>query len=567
MATEQKAFTGETTEEVRHAILEKLPVQPVRLKVNMNRALSDLIMKALAKNPEERYQSGQELVRDLEQCKASASSIGTAPATPVSAKAAIAPRARANAVAAGAFAGPKASPASPPKMTASVAPAVEPEKPRVAVDPMMAEEEGDQSAKSTSFSEISELPPLKEVPVDTSFNPDTPESVDEASAPEPVPAAVLRNAQPEKPKIQVREVAQKAVTEIRKTPPKLYLYAIGGAIAVIGIVVAGILLHNFFTDRDEGSPTSAIEQITGARTDSAPASPASASASGSTPVPAPSQPEPPSQSPAAEAQPAAEEADPAASAPTPRGKRSKARPAAPVVVPAQLSVSSTPDGVEIAFDGSPLCQSPCTLTGIAPGAHTIVASKSGFTSVTRNVSLASGANASVSLQLTQSSGLLSVSSNPAGAVILIDGNDTGKLTPSQFTLNKPGNHTVTLRRAGYLDGNSSVNIELGQTATVNLPLTHLGSTDDIRAAGGRFKKVFGHGDAAGMGIVSIKTQPKGAQIMVNNRVLDKTSPFDFYLNPGTYVLDITMSGYRGIHRVITVQEGEKVAIEESLQPE
>ena len=102
---------------------------------------------------------------------------------------------------------------------------------------------------------------------------------------------------------------------------------------------------------------------------------------------------------------------------------------------------------------------------------------------------------------------------------------------------------------------------------MNLTLTHLGSTDEIRAAGGRFKKVFGHGDASGMGIVSIKTQPKGAQIMVNSRVLDKTSPFDFYLNPGTYVLNITMSGYRPIHRVITVEEGEKVAIEESLQPE
>jgi hypothetical protein len=70
-----------------------------------------------------------------------------------------------------------------------------------------------------------------------------------------------------------------------------------------------------------------------------------------------------------------------------------------------------------------------------------------------------------------------------------------------------------------------------------------------------------------MGIVSIKTQPKGAQIMINNRVLEKTAPFDFYLNPGTYVVDITMSGYRSLHRVINVAEGEKVAIEETLTPE
>jgi hypothetical protein len=55
--------------------------------------------------------------------------------------------------------------------------------------------------------------------------------------------------------------------------------------------------------------------------------------------------------------------------------------------------------------------------------------------------------------------------------------------------------------------------------------------------------------------------------MVNNRVLDKTTPFDFYLNPGTYVVDITLSGYRPIHRVVSLQEGEKMAIQETLSPE
>jgi len=55
--------------------------------------------------------------------------------------------------------------------------------------------------------------------------------------------------------------------------------------------------------------------------------------------------------------------------------------------------------------------------------------------------------------------------------------------------------------------------------------------------------------------------------MVNGRVLDKTAPYDFYLNPGTYVIDITLAGHRTLHRVINVEEGEKVAIEESLSPQ
>jgi len=100
---------------------------------------------------------------------------------------------------------------------------------------------------------------------------------------------------------------------------------------------------------------------------------------------------------------------------------------------------------------------------------------------------------------------------------------------------------------------------------VNLKLAQLGNTEEIRSAGGKFKKVFGRSaDTSDMGTVSIKTQPKGAQIMINNRVLDKTTPFDFYLNPGTYVIDVTLSGYQTLHRVITVQEGEKLAILETL---
>jgi hypothetical protein len=39
------------------------------------------------------------------------------------------------------------------------------------------------------------------------------------------------------------------------------------------------------------------------------------------------------------------------------------------------------------------------------------------------------------------------------------------------------------------------------------------------------------------------------------------------LDPGNYVIDITMSGFKSIHRVITVEKNGKVAIDESLDRE
>ena len=68
-----------------------------------------------------------------------------------------------------------------------------------------------------------------------------------------------------------------------------------------------------------------------------------------------------------------------------------------------------------------------------------------------------------------------------------------------------------------------------------------------------------------MGTVTIKTNPKGAQIAVNRRMLDKVSPVDFYLNPGTYVVDISLSGFQPVQKVVTVDKGGKVAIDEVLQ--
>lgn len=563
MAAEQKAFAGTTSDEVRAAILESTPPLPHRLKANVSPALSALIMRALSKSPEERFQSGQELVREMEQLKSGGSTVGS---TPPTAKASPPPRRempKASAAAAG-VAGPVNSVASPapPKIAASVAPAAE-EAPAFSVDPMMAEDSAATATPTKSFSDISELPPLREVVI-ASPPPPAELQVEEVAPEEPIPAGVFQKVEPEKPKVQVREVAQKAVREIRKTPPRLYMYAIGGAVAVIGIFLGGFSLYNYFEDRDTGGGAS-----------SSVVQPAPASNPVTPPTTAPAV-TPPVTPPTTTADSTSQEPQPeqttAASPSTEhsargRGRRGKSRGAAPAIVPAQLSVSSVPEGAEIAFDGANLCQSPCTLTGIAPGQHSISASKPGFASASRALSLGSGANTSVALQLSQLTAIITVSSTPAGAAIVIDGKDSGKLTPAQIVLDKPGKHAITIRRYGYLEAGSSVNVEAGQTSSLNLELTHLGNTDEIRATGGKFKKVFGKGDASGMGIVSVKTQPKGAQIMVNNRVLDKTAPFDFYLNPGTYVIDITMSGYRSLHRVVNIQEGEKLAIEETLIPE
>src|SRR3984893_239258 len=54
---------------VGQALVETSAAATVAVNPKIHPVLSEVIMKALAKAPEDRYQSGQELVNDLEKCK------------------------------------------------------------------------------------------------------------------------------------------------------------------------------------------------------------------------------------------------------------------------------------------------------------------------------------------------------------------------------------------------------------------------------------------------------------------------------------------------------------------
>ena len=71
MVTERKAFDREDAESLRQSILESTPVAPLSVNPKVHPLLSSLIMKAMAKDPAERYQTGRELLEDLEKCKES----------------------------------------------------------------------------------------------------------------------------------------------------------------------------------------------------------------------------------------------------------------------------------------------------------------------------------------------------------------------------------------------------------------------------------------------------------------------------------------------------------------
>ncbi|HEY4765474.1 MAG TPA: PEGA domain-containing protein [Candidatus Sulfotelmatobacter sp.] len=635
MVTERKAFDGADAQSLRQSILEGTAVAPLHVNPKVHPLLSDLIMKALAKDPAQRYQSGKQLLDDLENCKEArpaASKKAEAPkglaspsktnvgaqskfATPIAAKpieqkvaeppapsgltrlaasakpASVPVTPKAAAAAAGVANGIASSPGIPQPerssshgqpnidaaetssahMSAAVSdePQVETsdrqvaaDAPKIAVDPLMAEARP-QGSSGVSFSEMTELPPLKEVYVAPPPAP-TASSEPVQYAPPTAPAFTANRKVEEKPKVQPREVAQKAIKEIKNVPPKLMLYSLAGAFALILVIGIGvsIYIHTLNSDDDSGA-----------------GSPATASQSAAQPQASPPPRTAPTQIPAA-TQPAETQVSPdqpaAASEPeTPQAERrstpSKARNArkkaavAAAIIPGQMAIDSIPQGAQVQVDGrtDPSWVTPLSLTNLQPGQHSISVSKAGYTTDSRALNVTSGNRAATVIHLAKLMATLVVKSDPPGANIYVDGRDVGTKTPGQINVDK-GQHVVLVRMSGYLDETMNSQFALGQTFSFSPTLRPLGNADSLKTVG-KMSKLFGGKGQAGQGIVSIHTQPKGAQIAINQHLLEKSSPADVLLDPGNYVIDITLTGYAPVHRVITADKGGKVVVDEVMQ--
>jgi hypothetical protein len=68
MTTGEKPFAGDTLVGVQYKVMHTEPVEPRKLNPAVSPQLNALILKAIQKDPLQRYRSGQELARDLRQC-------------------------------------------------------------------------------------------------------------------------------------------------------------------------------------------------------------------------------------------------------------------------------------------------------------------------------------------------------------------------------------------------------------------------------------------------------------------------------------------------------------------
>ncbi|MCK5119673.1 MAG: PEGA domain-containing protein [Candidatus Latescibacteria bacterium] len=152
----------------------------------------------------------------------------------------------------------------------------------------------------------------------------------------------------------------------------------------------------------------------------------------------------------------------------------------------------------------------------------------------------------VEVKVLKTRGTLIVESDPSGAAIFLNGEDTEKRTPYEFEGQETGTYGLALRMLHYLADTTEVEVKAGEITRVTRPLQALG-------------------------YLSVHTVPSEADVSLDSgtgEVITATTPIEqLPLKTGAYSLSVHKPGYLGWKLSVTIEKGQIVQKDLDLQPE
>lgn len=154
-----------------------------------------------------------------------------------------------------------------------------------------------------------------------------------------------------------------------------------------------------------------------------------------------------------------------------------------------IIVESDPAGSSVLVNGQFRGQTPVTLTVPGDKSHQITISKAGFETATRNIRAEAGGSARVSARLLPETGVVYLTTTPAGASLRINGKESGSATQRLTLQTVP--QTFEISKEGYQSRSISVTPQNGVPKRIDVALKSAGAalkeraTQGIRTAGGQ----------------------------------------------------------------------------------
>ena len=524
MLTGEKPFIGQGVTTIIYKIVNENPIPPRELDLTIHPGLSAVVTRALSKDPYERYQTGAELVRDLESYKSYGSDANS---TIVNAT--------------GMFDRALAGGDSGDATLIGSAPAVPTKPPTQAVP---AQSTGSLSTVGTG-------------------------AVAKASTGNLPASSTQKTVPPVAPPPPPKMVTPKPASGGSKGAGKLAIGAVAVVVMVAGVF--GMVRHN----AKKRAEAQQQEEVQRAMEKAKQAIEVAKQAEQLNP---PAEQTPPGTDASAPPSTAAVPATPDTSAndakapvPPPTTTKSK-RPTT-----GDLQVVSEPAGAHVDIDGQtrPEWVTPFVADKLTPGKHNITYTLPNYNPEKRTVDVVAGKKGNIDAKLTTNVGTVRVASNPPGADILLNGKPTGQKTPANLNL-PAGSHAIKIHHDGFQEETQNITVVVGQTQNIASNLKPAPAPPPATAAKpptpppakdtNPFSKIgrFFKGDKNETGTITVSTKPAGAKVSLNGKSSSSPTPVTIETKVGHYKILIEMDGYQSIQREVDVEKGKQTGIDETL---
>jgi serine/threonine-protein kinase len=190
------------------------------------------------------------------------------------------------------------------------------------------------------------------------------------------------------------------------------------------------------------------------------------------------------------------------------------------------------------------CLTPCSFNNLTPDRYSLEVKKDGYQPVQTALQVKQGGVAEQKVSLESLAKGLLVTSDPPGADVFINGAKQSGQTPVTLPL-AAGQYNLVLRLQGYDPYVGSVQVKDNGQAQVNTKLNER-SNNHIAWA-------------------QVKTDPGGAEIFVDGNSTGRFSPARVEIPAGIHTVTLKLEGFQKAKRTVSASEGGTVTIYESLR--
>jgi eukaryotic-like serine/threonine-protein kinase len=190
------------------------------------------------------------------------------------------------------------------------------------------------------------------------------------------------------------------------------------------------------------------------------------------------------------------------------------------------------------------CQTPCSFNNLNPQQYSLDVQKDGYQPVTTALQVRAANAQDQKIRLESLAKGLYITTEPQGADVFINGAKQSGQTPVTLPLG-PGNYNLVLRLAGYGAHSETVQVKDNIQTQLDVSLT--------QKAGGR------------VAWAQVGSSPKGAEIFVDGVSSGQVTPSRVQVPIGVHTITLRLNGYQPEKRAVQASDGGTVTVDATLR--